>query len=329
MLRIYQRRSGDHEGKPGNTKGADVLSPGVHSRWSQGGRHLQGNTACPHGRRSLSRPLYIDELRDVGLDTSLPLQAVNRLEGANSSYSSSDPEALLMGRSFRSLVLAMLAAVAGALGSVRAQDNAPHSTISAEPLFLTKWTPCGSAPNPPIAILPLCTRPGSGVDRRAGDLLKTILTEQTADQPTLCAADNTVVEANQCLYGYGARSVFTMADLMIRLAYNWRQQGELERAEQLAHQANALLEAVDETRLQRISALREWAVIEMERGELQHAAELADREADFARKFQDEVRGSPDLLIEALVLKASVLEKLGLFSDAARLRQEADDLKSK
>jgi hypothetical protein len=234
-----------------------------------------------------------------------------------------------MERSFCGLILATFAAVAGALGSIRAQENTLHSTISADPLFLTKWAPCSSAPNPAIAILPLCTRPGNGIDRSAGALLKNILNEQTADQPTLCAADSTVVEASQCLSGTGARSVFTMADLMIRLAYDWRQQGELERAEQLAHQANALLEAVGETRLQRISALRAWAVIEMERGQLQHAAELADRETEFARMWHEEVPGSPDLLIEALVLKASVLEKLGLASDAEQIRQEAKSLKSK
>jgi hypothetical protein len=118
-----------------------------------------------------------------------------------------------------------------------------------------------------------------------------------------------------------------MADLMIRLAYGWKWQGALDRAEELARHANALLEAVGEEDLQRISALRAWTIFEMDRGELAHATELVDFQIALARRWHDEVRDPPKLLVDALMLKAMVLEKLGRYGDAELVRAEADRLK--
>jgi acyl-CoA reductase-like NAD-dependent aldehyde dehydrogenase len=120
-----------------------------------------------------------------------------------------------------------------------------------------------------------------------------------------------------------------MADLMIRLAYGWKRQGALDRAEELARHANALLEAVGEEHLLRMSTLRAWAIFEMDRGELAHAANLVEFEVALARRWYEEVPDSPQLLIRALRLKAVVFEKLGRTRDAEAAQAEAERLEEK
>jgi hypothetical protein len=176
----------------------------------------------------------------------------------------------------------------------------------------------------------LCSKPESGIDRSAAKLLTGILNAQVDSKAALCVIDSAIVGSqHECLAGAGARSAFTMADLMIRLAYNWRQQGALDRANELAQQANVLLQAVGEDKLQRMSALRAWALVEMERGQLQHAAQLADLQTTLARRWYQTVPNSRAPLIEALELKGLIFEKLGLSNDAQTAREEAEKLKSK
>jgi hypothetical protein len=120
------------------------------------------------------------------------------------------------------------------------------------------------------------------------------------------------------------------ADLMRGVAWNWKVQGDLVRADQLYRQAYAIYDLAPDDRLGKEALLQEWAELKLAAGESDQAINLAKLRTTLARKHASDDASFDDhastTLIAALNFQAYVLDKAGLADQARTAKQEADQL---
>jgi len=152
-------------------------------------------------------------------------------------------------------------------------------------LDLGYWTVCPAASIPALAQR-LCHETASGVDPAAFSILRNILQAGVSDNEALCVIDATIVRSlRECMKSpWQMIDVAAMVNLMRNLADNWTRQGVFERAEPLYRHANAMLENVGDEGLAKLALLKAWTRMEIERGVLQRARELAAQHTALARK---------------------------------------------
>lgn len=125
---------------------------------------------------------------------------------------------------------------------------------------------------------------------------------------------------------------FNIAALMEMLADNWKEQGVLERADQLYGRAYVLFQNTWEYNWATVWVLQDWALLKLDLGQPERAKELASLQTELARQAylaDQSASSSRKRLVEALTVQASILEKLGLGSEAQAARDEAQALRQK
>lgn len=173
----------------------------------------------------------------------------------------------------------------------------------------------------------LCNGGEGRIDPLVHRLLSRLLGAGMRDKETLCVIDSAIVNSQRdCLPVEPNFDASFLADLMRRLAWNWRQQGSLERAEQLLRRASAILADADPNGMMRLSTLQAWALLEIDRGKLSHAREIAEQLTALARKEYHRAPMSSSSLVRALELESAVLAKLGFAGESRAALQEAEAL---
>jgi hypothetical protein len=237
-------------------------------------------------------------------------------------------------------VFAALVLIVAALGPIRApaaQDSEqPHSPTSTyydfqagakAELELRDWYHCPS-PNQMPPPQSLCDHAGKPIEGALFRTVRDILRTGVSDADRLCSLDAAVTWSyNNC--SPEVPGVSLMAEAVRLLAGNWRQHGELERADQLYTRANAL-RSTDLGVLGRIAVMQDWASLKVELGDVDGARYLADMQTTLARMKYEAQAGDarPEVLIDALLFQARILQELGLASNAQAAREEAKRLSS-
>jgi hypothetical protein len=174
----------------------------------------------------------------------------------------------------------------------------------------------------------LCDHAGKPIEGALFRTVRDILRTGVSDADRLCSLDAAVTWSyNNC--SPEVPGVSLMAEAVRLLAGNWRQHGELERADQLYTRANAL-RSTDLGVLGRIAVMQDWASLKVELGDVDGARYLADMQTTLARMKYEAQAGDarPEVLIDALLFQARILQELGLASNAQAAREEAKRLSS-
>jgi hypothetical protein len=202
-------------------------------------------------------------------------------------------------------------------------ETSLQSADTASVANLDYFGECTFDPKPDLA---LCEWPGSDIDFAASERLRWLFYEGIEDAAVLCAADTAIVRGlKECLPVEGGY-ITKLAELMIRLAPLWAQQGASDRADELFRTANTLLSNTDELYPLKRELWRTWAETSAAQGRLQWAKELAERFIAAQRKEYETHHVGRTSLIKGLTLEANILSQLGLAEEAKARREELDAL---
>jgi hypothetical protein len=205
-------------------------------------------------------------------------------------------------------------------------ESAPERRTEPE---LSAWVGCVSSDQTPQSQA-LCNAAGEQVDRRRFRAIRDGLRSEGLDtKARLCTLDAPVIWSyNNCAREAGGVSL--MGEAVRLLAYNWARLGELQRADLLFSTAYSLV-TTDVGVLGKMAVLKDWTHVKLRLGEGEQAKRLAELYAALARRKYQETQGDqkhPELLINALLFKAKVLQELGLSKEAQATREEAEGLSS-
>jgi hypothetical protein len=195
---------------------------------------------------------------------------------------------------------------------------------------LSGWDSCLSRAGRPATMLRLCERYGDHIDGLTWNFIKEILRAGVSDQRALCVMDTAVVRSQyHCTYPENFGGTALLAELARLLGLNWEKQGVLDRADELFRYADAVIEKSDQHLDGRQAILRDWALLEVARGNTDHAKALAKLQTALQRQAYEHGKGDTSSLIGALKFEAKVLADLGLPKEAQSANDEAETLRSK
>jgi hypothetical protein len=206
-----------------------------------------------------------------------------------------------------------------------------HSTQSAQASpELSAWDGCWSRVGRPATMLRLCERYADHIDILTYNFIKEILRVGVSDRRALCVIDTAVVRSQyHCAYPENFGGTAHLAELARLLGVNWEDQGVLDRADELFRFADAVIEKTDQHLSGRQAILSDWALLEVARGNTDHAKALAKLQTALARQAYEHGSGVVGQLIGALKFEAKVLADLGLSKEAQSANDEAEALRSK
>lgn len=214
-------------------------------------------------------------------------------------------------------------AVAQVVGSNRVSSLERGSS----PAILEQWSGCST--EQALTRLPrLCPASPNRISVDAFRVIRDALRSGGHNIETLCAADMMLVSSQYECSASQAGGVGLLAELMRLAAWNWKQSGALERADQLFEQSYSLGDKEHGT-LRKIVVLQDWAILKLEKGEQELAMELTDLQVNLARKEYQSATSADfasSLLVDALMFQAEVQEKVGLIERAQETRKEAGEV---
>jgi hypothetical protein len=179
-------------------------------------------------------------------------------------------------------------------------------------------------------MLRLCERYADHIDILTYNFIKEILRVGVSDRRALCVIDTAVVRSQyHCAYPENFGGTAHLAELARLLGVNWEDQGVLDRADELFRFADAVIEKTDQHLSGRQAILSDWALLEVARGNTDHAKALAKLQTALARQAYEHGSGVVGQLIGALKFEAKVLADLGLSKEAQSANDEAEALRSK
>ena len=195
---------------------------------------------------------------------------------------------------------------------------------------LSGWDSCLSRAGRPATMLRLCESFGDQADILTYNFISEILRVGVSDRRALCVMDTAVVRSQyHCTYPENVGGTTVLAELARLLGLNWEKQGVLDRADELFRYADASLEKSDIYLQGRQAVLSDWALLEVARGNTDHAKALAKLQTALERQAYEHGKGDAWPLIGALKFEAKVLTDLGLSKEAQSANDEAEALRSK
>jgi tetratricopeptide (TPR) repeat protein len=180
------------------------------------------------------------------------------------------------------------------------------------------------------SIAKLCSQETASVEVDEFHRLRDRLAAGVNDKEELSRLDAAVVQArHDCSLTPHNGHALVVTDLMGLLAANWKQQGNLGRADQLYQEAYEILHETDNP-IPEMGILQDWANLKLAAGEPQRAIEITKLRTTEARKEYETGRSAKEVssieLIAALKFQAMVFDKVGLADEAHAAKQEADQL---
>lgn len=148
----------------------------------------------------------------------------------------------------------------------------------------------------------------------------------------LCIVDSSaVLSERECTKsrpedGTGRQIVGTSLELILRLAQSWRDLNVFERADQLYQWAYVVVARGNARPAIEVFILQEWTSLNVARGKLERARDLANRRTTLARRAFECDPAWVSMLKSALETEARILTELGEVEAAASARREADSL---
>ncbi len=236
--------------------------------------------------------------------------------------------------------LAWVAPGAGAGLSVAYGGNSEHgqpglsdscllNNVAKSSADLGDWPYCPARP-PSATTMRLCKDASDEVDGRTFRATRDRLRAGVSDTDALCQIDAALVRSQQdCALAQHPGDVNLITGLMSTLAYNWQQQGNFERADQLYRRAYAMLEKGNGSILGKMGVLQDWGHLKLAIGETQRAKEIAEFRTAVARKNYQTGKSedfSTRVLIAALEFQVWIFERIGLAREAGAAQQEAEAL---
>jgi hypothetical protein len=205
-----------------------------------------------------------------------------------------------------------------------------HSAQSAQASpVLSAWDSCLSRAGP-ATMLRLCEHYADHIDILTYNFIKEILYARVSDRRALCVMDTAVVRSQyHCAYPENFGGTALLAELARLLGLNWQKQGVLDRADELFRYADALIEKSDKHLLGREAILSDWALLEVARGNADHAKALAKLRTALERQAYEHGKSDALSLVAALKFEAKVLADLGLSKESQSANDEAEALRSK
>ncbi len=157
----------------------------------------------------------------------------------------------------------------------------------------------------------LCDDDRLALDSGRFRALELRLQSRNLDKSDLCRADAAIVQSlRRCEYASPC-DIDMLSGFMINLAHDWRRRGEYGRARELYRSAASLLGRIRPGFFLRSIVLEDWATLEFQQGNLGVAASIASRWVDASRYEYLWWPTARSDLIEALRIRAQILDGLG------------------